>query len=151
MQNLNSLSRDQWLRIASRAPCFLKTINYVINLFIFSCAKSVWTFSSCGHQGILPTCGAQTPHCAGFSCCGAPAPGPLVSVVLTPGSQSTSSIDVHTSSVVPWHVGSSQTRVGPVSLALAGGLFTTEPPGKLPELPDLKIHEFERLLWCFSG
>ena len=33
-------------------------------------------------------------------------------------------------SVVPWHVGSSQTRV---QTALAGGFFTTEPPGK-PQL-----------------
>ena len=32
--------------------------------------------------------------------------------------------------VVPRHVGSSQTGVEPVSPAMAGGFFTTEPPGK---------------------
>ena len=32
--------------------------------------------------------------------------------------------------VAPWHVGSSWIRHRPVSPALAGGFFTTEPPGK---------------------
>ena len=31
--------------------------------------------------------------------------------------------------VAPWRVGSSQTRIKPVSSALAGRFFTTEPPG----------------------
>ena len=29
------------------------------------------TFSSCGEQGLLSTCGAQASNCGGFSCCGA--------------------------------------------------------------------------------
>ena len=33
-------------------------------------------------------------------------------------------------SVAPRHVGSSQPRDGPTSPPLAGGFFTTEPPGK---------------------
>ena len=33
-------------------------------------------------------------------------------------------------SVAPWHVGSSWIGHRPVSPALAGGFFTTEPPGK---------------------
>ena len=33
-------------------------------------------FSSCSEQGLLSGCGAQTSHCSGFYCCGAPAPEP---------------------------------------------------------------------------
>ena len=27
----------------------------------------VWTFSSCGEQGLLSSCGAQASYCSGFS------------------------------------------------------------------------------------
>ena len=41
-------------------------------LFIFRSAGSSLlcaTFSSCGKQGLLSSCGAWACHCGGFSCC----------------------------------------------------------------------------------
>ena len=45
-------------------------------------------FSSCGERGLLfiaVRCGAWTPHCGGFSCCGAWALGVRASVVVARG------------------------------------------------------------------
>ena len=40
--------------------------------------------SGCSEQGLLSSCGVQTSHCGGFSCCGARAPGVRASVVAAP-------------------------------------------------------------------
>ena len=45
-----------------------------IHVFHFGSAGSslLWgLFSSCGNQGLLPSCGVWASHCQGFSCCGA--------------------------------------------------------------------------------
>ena len=50
---------------------FLFLSNFIY-LFIFDCAGSSLPrglFSSCGEWGLLSSCGAQTSHCSGFSCC----------------------------------------------------------------------------------
>ena len=59
--------------------------------------------------------------------------GAWVAVTVTPGLQRTGSIIVYTGLVVPWHVGSSWIGIEPVPSALAGGFFTSEPPGKPPK------------------
>ena len=38
------------------------------------------TFSSCGKQGLLPSCGVRASHHSGFACFGAQAPGARSSV-----------------------------------------------------------------------
>ena len=52
--------------------------NVRLYLFIFGCAGSaflLWFFSSCREQDLLSSCGAQTSHCSGWSCCRARALG----------------------------------------------------------------------------
>ena len=46
------------------------------------CAR---TFSSCGEQRLLSSCGVRASHCSGFSCCGAWVLGPTGSVVVVHG------------------------------------------------------------------
>ena len=48
--------------------------------------------------------------------------------LLLPGSRAQPQQLWCTDSVAPWHVGSSQLEIEPVSPTLAGGFFTTEPP-----------------------
>ena len=36
--------------------------------FIFGCVGSLLLSSSCGEQGLLPSCSRRTSHCGGFSC-----------------------------------------------------------------------------------
>ena len=81
-------------------------------------------FSSCGEQGLLCNCRAWASHPSGFSCCGARALGCMGfsscgSQILEHG--------LHCSAECGGLHGSG---IKPVSLALADGLFTTEPPGK---------------------
>ena len=49
--------------------------------------------SSCGEQGLLPSCSDQVSHCSDFFC-GVWAPGHACSVAVAPGLLSTGSIDV---------------------------------------------------------
>ena len=77
-------------------------------LFIFGCAGvccCVPYFSSCSKQGLLSSCGVQAAHCNGFSHCGTSALARRLQYLWCVGL------------VAPWHVGSSQTRVKPMSLA----------------------------------
>ena len=89
--------------------------------FSFGCAGPsllCWLFSACGEWGLLSSCGcnAWTYHC-GLSCCGFWA------------------LEQRLGSCSAWtqllccmgHLGS---RTEPVSPALTGGFFTTEPSGK---------------------
>ena len=77
--------------------CFLFFLSFWL-CWVFVAA---WAFSSCGKWGLHSSCGAQAPHCGGFSCW----PQYLW----------------HTDLVVPRLVESSQTRVG--APAVAGGFF----------------------------
>ena len=69
-------------------------------------------------MGLLSSCGAQASHRSGFS-------GSQASAVVTPWLQSTGSVIVVHSI---WDLPGSE--IEPVSLALTGRFFTTEPPGK---------------------
>ena len=111
-----------------------------IIVFLFSCAESsllCGLYSSCGGWGLLFSCRARAPHCTGFFCSGARAQGIRASVVAAHGLRSPGS----------WALEHRLTGYGtraysllgkwdrpglgiePVSPALAGGLFATEPPG----------------------
>ena len=72
--------------------------------------------------------GASQGH--GFPCCRAQALGQRALAVVPPGFQSTCSVVVvlGPSSVAMWDLPSA--GMEPVSPALAGRFFTTEPPGK---------------------
>ena len=78
------------------------------------CARA---FSSCGKWGPL-FIAVRGPLTIAASCCGAQAPDAQAQQLW------------RTDLVVPRHVGSSQTRIEPVSPALAGRFSTTAPPGK---------------------
>ena len=93
-------------------------------------------FSSC-ERGLLSSGGAWASHCSGFSHCGAQALGCAASrcsawaqYLCLLGSRAQAQQSRCRGSVVPRHVGSSQTRAEPVSPTMAGVFFTTEPPGK---------------------
>ena len=62
----------------------------VICLFLAALGLRCFIFLVWASQGLLSSCGSQASHCAGFSCCGAWAPG-------------------HAGLLTPWHVGSSWT------------------------------------------
>jgi len=86
-------------------------------LFIFGCTGSSLLLE------LFSSCGAWASYCSGFSCCGARAPG---------------HVDVSAGSVVAVyrlicsaaHGIFLDQGLNPVSPALAGRFFTTEPPGK---------------------
>ena len=87
-------------------------------------------------------CGARASHCGGFPCCGAWAIGTQASVVVARGLSSCGSwaLECRLSSCGSraqllrsmWDLPGP--GLEPVSLALAGGFFTTAPPGK-PQMP----------------
>ena len=74
--------------------------------------------SGCGERGLLSGCSAHAPHCGGFSCCRAQAPGAWASVA-----------GLH-ELVALQHVESSRIRDHTMSPALAGGFLSTGPPGR---------------------
>ena len=107
----------------------------------FSVFKNVYFFAALGLHCWLqafPSCSARASHCGGFSCCGAQAPGSWTSVVATHGPSSCSSWALEHRLVSPgarasWLCGLRDlpgSRIKLKSPALAGGFFTTEPPGK---------------------
>ena len=87
-----------------------------------------------GQKGLLSGCGAWAFHCSGFSYRIAGAPGHAnfssygtwAQQLRLPGSSAQAQQLRHTSPATPRHVGSG---IKPLSLALVGKLFTTEPPG----------------------
>ena len=110
---------------------FLLFFFFLIILVSFGCAGTLLLrslFSSCSGQGLLSSCGEQASHCSGFSRCGAWALG------------HSSFSSCHT-----WGLNSCGTQVQllrgmwdlhnpgiePMSPALAGGFFITDPLGKL--------------------
>ena len=47
--------------------------NFYLCIYLFLAALGLrccmWTFSSCGQQGLRYSCGTGASHCSGFSCC----------------------------------------------------------------------------------
>ena len=79
--------------------------------------------------GLLSSCGAGASHSSGPPCCGAWARGMRASVVVAPGLWSTGSVAVTQGLSCPGACGIFPDQ-GSMSPALAGGFFTTKPPGK---------------------
>ena len=103
-------------------------------LFIYDCGGSLLLsrfFSSCSKQGLLSSCDARASHCSGFSCCGAWALGCVG--LSSCGSQS---LEHRLNSCSAWAslLCSMWDLPGPgiehMPPALAGRLFTAEPPRK---------------------
>ena len=95
-------------------------------------------FSSCCEQGLLSDCGPQVSCSSGFSCCRAWALGNQASVASMRELSSCSSqaLECWLSSCVEWawllHSmwDLPGQEIEPMSPALAGRFFTSEPPGK---------------------
>ena len=74
-----------YYRILTRVPCaiqqalvgylFYFTFKLISFLVALDLPCFTWTFSNCGKQKLLSSCGARTSHCSGFSCCRAQALG----------------------------------------------------------------------------
>ena len=89
----------------------------------------------CGEWGLLSSYGAWASYCRGFSCCGPLAPGQVgfsSCTMWVQGSRAQAQLLQLMGLVALQHVGISVPWPGiePVSPALAGRLFTTEPPGR---------------------
>ena len=105
---------------------FLSFFSFYYHVLIFGCAF----VSSCGEQRLSSSCGTPASYCSGFSCCEAQAVGHVSfssgglvgSVVAIPRSMWLTGL------VALWHLPGP--GIEPMSLALAGRFFTTEPPGK---------------------
>ena len=106
---------------------------------VFGCAASSLLrrlFSSCSQQGLFSSCRAQSPHHRGFSCCRAR--GAWASVAAAHGLSGCSSrpLEPRLSSRGAgtqllhglWDL--PRSGIEPVSPALVGKFFTTEPLGK---------------------
>ena len=103
--------------------------------FIFGWAGSLLLcrlFSGCSEQGLLSSCSAQASHWDGFSCCG---PWALENRLYSWGTWAYLPHDM-------WDLLTPGFK--PMSPALAGRLFTTEPPGK-PKI--LHFKELCKLPW----
>ena len=107
---------------------------FLINLFIFGYTGSsllCGLFSSCSEQGLLSSCNVSAFHFDGLCCCGAQ---PLGCTGFS--SCSSQALEYRLNSCGTqdqlfhgmWDL--PRVGVGPVSPALAGGFFTTEPPGQ---------------------
>ena len=125
--------------------------NYIY-CFIFSCAGIsllIRLFSSCGKRGLLFSCGVWASHCGGFS--GFLEPGlwgTQPQQVQLPGSRAQAQ-SWRMGLVALQNVGSSRAGTEPVSLALAGGCFTTEPPGRPYGWDFLIVKSRLFVLFCF--
>ena len=84
-------------------------------------------FSSCGERGPLSSCDTHASHCSGFSGCGAGALGEPASAVAARGPSSCGAWASLLCRI--WDL--PRPGIKPVSPALAGSFFTTEPPAKL--------------------
>ena len=112
-----------------------------MHLFIYwPCCipTAVQAFSSCRELGLLSSCGVQASHCGGFLCFRVQALGRAAHVLLARGLSSGSSPALAhrlnscgSRAQLPcctWDLLGPETE--PVSAALAGRSFTTEPPEK---------------------
>ena len=114
---------------------------FFINLFISVCVGSLLLhagFLQLRRAGATLHCGARAPHCGGFPCCRARAPGAQASIDVARGLSSCGlrALERRLSS---WGAQAQLLHgmwdlpgpgLEPMSPALAGGLLTTAPPGK---------------------
>ena len=124
---------------------FLKNILFIF-IYFWLCWSSFLhrLFSSCGEQELLSSCGVQASYCGDFFCCRTQLQGAWVSIVVAHGLNSCSSqaLEHKLNSWDSWtQLPCSMwdipgLGIEPVSPALTGGFFTTEPPGK-PAIEDL--------------
>ena len=118
---------------------FLICFIYLLFLAALGLRCCAWALPSCGELGAAPRRGARASHCGGLSPCGARAPGVLASAAVARRLSSCGSRapECRLSSCgalaqLPcsmWDL--SGPGLEPASPALAGGLPTTAPPGKL--------------------
>ena len=90
-------------------------------------------FSSCRKRGLFSSCGAQASHCSGFSSCREQALEHRLS------SRGTGVLMFCSLWDLPW------SGIEPKSPALAGGFFTTEPPGN----PKIRLFKITCIHVCF--
>ena len=110
---------------------YIYIYRHTIYLFYFWLCW-VWFFSSCGEWRLFSSWSAWGYSlCRGFSCCGAQA-----------------QYLWRTGLVAPQHVGSSWTRDRTMSRTLAGGFFTTEPPGKSKDDSYMQCGRFATSPYC---
>ena len=69
----------------------------------------------------------------------------VASLVAEPGLWSSASVVMAPALVALRHVGPSGSGIEPVTTALAGGLFTTEPPGKPLKSFEIETAHYKRL------
>ena len=104
-------------------------------------------FSSCGEQELLCSCGAQASHRGGFSWLGPWAPGPACI-----GGCSSPALERRLNSRGAWALllcsmwDLPRLELEPMSPALTGGFFITEPPGK-PQLVFLIMKLIRKEHW----
>ena len=90
----------------------------------------MWAFSSCGEQGPLSSFGVWDSHCSGFSCCGAQALGTWAQQLQLWALEHRLSSWGTQAQLLCSMWDPSGPGFKPVSPALVGRFFTTEPPGK---------------------
>ena len=105
---------------------FLKITLFIWLRWVFVAARA---FSSCSKQGLLSSCGVRASCCSSFSCCKARAAAAQASAAVACGLCSCGSQAQQLLCSMRDLPGPG---VEPVSPALAGGFFTTEPPGMPP-------------------
>ena len=122
----------RWIHSHPQPKLFIYLFRLLLLAVSFQVFAAAWAFPSRGEWGTLSSCGVWVSHCRDF-CCGAQALG-------CAGFSSCSSwaLEHRLNSCGPWawllHNIWDRPRPGikPVSLALAGRFFTSEPPGKPP-------------------
>ena len=123
--------------------------NNFIYLFI-GCAESLLL------RGLSSSCDAQASYCSSFSYCGARALGlagfsncgTWAQLPWFSGSKAQAQQLWPMGLVAPQHVGSSWTRDWTLSPTLAGGFFTTEPPGKSKDDSYMQCGRFATSPYC---
>ena len=104
-------------------PLFTLHYLFLIALGLCCCSR---TFSSCGEQELLSSCGVQASHCSVFSCCRAQALGHAGFGSYGMWAQWL----WRTGLVAPWHVGSFWTRDQICVPCLGRWILNHWPPGK---------------------
>ena len=141
MWDLSSLTRN-WILV----PCIARRILFYIYihfyLFTYFCLCcvfiAVWAFPLLGEWRRLSGCSTRASHCNGFSCCRAQTLGSAGFSSVARGLSSCGSRALEHSlnscgmwaSLLPGMWDLLGSGIKPVSAALAGGFFTTEPVGK---------------------
>ena len=122
------------VRLEDNALYFILLIYFLVFLGV---RCYTWAFSSCGEWRLLSSSKVWASHCHGFSCCRAQALGVQASVVACGLNRISSQAPEHSPGSCgaqvqllrgTWDLPRAGTR--PLSLALAGEIFATDPQGK---------------------